>query len=296
VDPVVPAEVTGRLAESSDASPTCFFVTDGNGYVPTRLASGPWGPALAGNYIGGMLGRAVEQQVDDVDLQPARLTVDLLRPVALAPLQVHASIVRDGRRLKLVDAVMTQHDVMVARASALFLRRSDHAVAKVWTSPITMPAIPVEPDGWADDLPMLLHSYGRDPISGSPGVGVSEWRHDGQKFAWVRETKFLVDDEPLSPFVRAVMAGDVTSSLSHWGTDGLQFINADYTITLSRQPEGVYIGLAAMTHYDHAGVATGVATMFDETGPIGSGVATALANPGFAPPASMVVDAATNSE
>jgi hypothetical protein len=151
-----------------------------------------------------------------------------------------------------------------------------------------MPAIPAEPAVLADDLPMLLHSFGRDAVAGSPGVGVTEWRHDGQKFAWVRETKLLVDDEPMSPFTRAVMAGDVTSSLTHWGTDGLQFINADYTITLSRLPEGVYIGLASMTHYGHAGVATGVATLFDESGPIGSGMATALANPGFAPPPSMV--------
>ncbi|MDT5077715.1 MAG: hypothetical protein QOJ80_2352 [Mycobacterium sp.] len=267
---------------------TSFFVTDGEGYVPTPLARGPWGPSLSGNYIGGLLGRAVEQQVDDVELQPARLTVDLLRPVTLRPLQVHSSVVRDGRRLRLVDAVMTQNDVLVARASALFLRRSEHANDNVWSTPVAMPAIPAEPDVVADGLPMLLHSYGRDPVAGRPGVGVTEWRHDGQKFAWVRETKLLVDDEPLSPFTRAVMAADVTSSLTHWGTDGLQFINADYTVTLSRLPDGVYIGLASMTHYGHAGVATGVATLFDESGPIGSGVATALANPGFTPPASMV--------
>lgn len=113
----------------SDPAPTCFFVTDGKCYVPTSLARGPWGPSLSGNYIGGLLGRAVEQEVDDVDLQPARLTVDLLRPVALQPLQMHSSVVRDGRRLRLVDAVMTQNDVIVARASALFLRR----VSMPWT-------------------------------------------------------------------------------------------------------------------------------------------------------------------
>jgi hypothetical protein len=139
----------------------------------------------------------------------------------------------------------------------------------------------------ADDPPMLLHSYGRDPVAGSPGIASGEWQHDGQKFAWLRETKLLVDDEPLTPFIRVAMAGDVTSSLTHWGTAGLQFINADYTITLSRFPESDYIGLAAVTHYSHAGVATGVATLFDAAGPIGSGMATALVNPGFAPPASL---------
>jgi hypothetical protein len=281
--------VTDSSTDPSSAAPTCFFVRDGNDYVPTRLARGPWGPSISGNYVGGMLGRTVEQEIDDAGLQPARLTVDLLRPVALQPLQMHSSVVRDGRRLRLVDAIMTQNDVMVARASGLFLRRSEHTtVDTVWTSPVTMPAVPADPVMLADDVPIVFHSFGRDSVAGSPGVGDREWRHYGQKFAWMRETKSLVDDEPLSPFTRAVMAGDVTSSLTHWGTEGLQFINADYTITLSRLPEGVYIGLASVTHYSHAGVATGVATLFDETGPIGSGMATALANPGFAPPPSIV--------
>jgi len=277
--------LTDSLTKPRKSGPTSFFVTDGNAYVPTPLTRGPWGASISGNYIGGLLGRAAEKEVNDFDFQPARLTVDLLRPVALQPLQVHSSVVRDGRRLRLVDAVMTQNDVIVARASALFLRRGEHVVDTVWTSPVNMPAVPAEPEVLSDDLPMLLHSFGRDPVAGSPGISTGEWQHDGQKFAWMRETKLLVDDEPLSPFVRAAMAGDITSSLTHWGTAGLQFINADYTITLSRLPESVYIGLAAVTHYSHAGVATGVATLFDEVGPIGSGMATALANPGFKPPA-----------
>ena len=44
----------------------------------------------------------------DADLQPARLTVDLLRPVALAePVRVDTSVEREGRRIRLVDAAMT---------------------------------------------------------------------------------------------------------------------------------------------------------------------------------------------
>jgi hypothetical protein len=80
------------------------------------------------------------------------------------------------------------------------------------------------------------------------------------------------------------MAGDMASSLTHYGTGGLRFINADYTLSLSRLPDGPYIGLAALTHSSHAGVATGTATIVDQLGPIGSAVATALSNPGFDPP------------
>lgn len=80
------------------------------------------------------------------------------------------------------------------------------------------------------------------------------------------------------------MAGDVTNPLTHWGTAGMRFINVDYTLTLSRLPEGPDIGLAALTHYSHDGIATGVTTLFDQRGPIGSGMATALADSRFRSP------------
>jgi len=43
------------------------------------------------------------------------------------------------------------------------------------------------------------------------------------------------------------------------------------------------IGLAALTHSSHGGVATGTAAMFDRRGPVGTATATALGNPGFTP-------------
>jgi len=43
----------------------------------------------------------------------------------------------------------------------------------------------------------------------------------------------------------------------------LTYINADYTLTLSRLPDGEFIGLAGLTHYSHEGVATGTATAWE---------------------------------
>lgn len=80
------------------------------------------------------------------------------------------------------------------------------------------------------------------------------------------------------------MAGDVASSLTHFGVDGLPFINADYTLTLSRLPDGPHLGLAALTHHSHTGVATGTPVVVDAAGPIGTATATALVTPGFNPP------------
>ncbi|MDT5146055.1 MAG: hypothetical protein QOC58_700, partial [Mycobacterium sp.] len=89
----------------------------------------------------------------------------------------------------------------------------------------------------------------------------------------------MVHGHPLTPFVRLAFVGDITSSLTHWGAGGLRYINADYTVTASRLPDGEYLGLAAQSHYAEAGVATGGATLFDRHGPFGTSSALALAQP-----------------
>jgi hypothetical protein len=266
-------------------APTAFFVPDGDGFVPTGLARGPWGQTISGNYVGGLLGYAVEHEARDPNFQPTRLTVDLLRPAALAPLRVETSVARQGRRLRLVDAVMTQSHEVVARASALFLRRGEQPADQAWTSPVAMPPVPPEPVDAPDDSPMVLWAYSEDSEVSAPSADLTGWQHGGPRWAWVYDHKRLVPGEPLTPFTRAALAGDVASSLTHFSAGGLNFINADYTLTLSRLPDGPFIGLASLTHYSHAGIAAGAATIFDRLGPIGNAVANALVNPGFAPPA-----------
>jgi hypothetical protein len=263
---------------------TAFFTPDGDAFVPEPIARGPWGQTISGNYAGGLLGHVLEREAGDPDLQPARLTVDLFRPAALAPVRVETTVARQGRRLKLVDAALVQDETVVARASALFLRRGEQPADGIWTSPVTMPPVPPTPDPIPRGLTTLVWTYGKDDHSPGPGFGLAAWQHTGPKHIWVRDIRPLVAGVDLTPFTRAAMAGDMVSSLTHYGPNGLQYINADYTLTLARLPEGPYLGLTALTHYSHDGVATGVATMVDERGPIGSGVANALSNPGFNPP------------
>src|SRR4029077_17143104 len=126
-----------RTAESPAprSGPSAFFVTDGDTFVPQPIARGPWGQTISGNYVGGLLGHVLDRDAGDPGFQPARLTVDLFRPAALAPLRIDTSVIRQGRRLKLVDSVVTQEDTVVARASGLFLRRGEQPTDRIWTSP-----------------------------------------------------------------------------------------------------------------------------------------------------------------
>jgi hypothetical protein len=268
-------------------STPAFFVPDGDAFAPTDWARGPWGQTISGNYVGGLLGHVIEQDAGDQDMQPARLTVDLFRPAALAdPVRIETAVVREGRRLKLVDATMTQSGTVVARANALFLRRSEQPPGERWSTAVTMPPIPPTPDPLPDDVVTLVWTYGKN--GDTPSFGLAAWAHHGPRYIWTKDLGVLVDGVELTPFARAAMAGDMASSLTHYGPDGLPFINADYTLTLSRLPRGDHLGLAALTHHSHSGVATGTAVMVDEFGPIGTATATALVNPGFSPPRASV--------
>jgi hypothetical protein len=63
---------------------TPYFRRDEDRFVPTEIARGGWGPSLSGHVVGGLLASVVERAVDDPELLPARLTVDLpaARPAA----------------------------------------------------------------------------------------------------------------------------------------------------------------------------------------------------------------------
>jgi hypothetical protein len=143
-----------------------------------------------------------------------------------------------------------------------------------------MPPVPASSDELDSETPFFIWSCSDTDGNGSVGNPGIDWAQaTRQKFAWTRLVRPMVAGHPLTPFARAAFAGDVISSLTHWSTAGLRYINADYTVAISRLPEGEYIGLAAQNHYGNDGVATGTATLFDSRGPIGTGTALALAQP-----------------
>ena len=89
----------------------------------------------------------------------------------------------------------------------------------------------------------------------------------------------MVAGEKPSPFVRTVVAAEATSLVTNLGTRGIGYINGDLTVALSRLPVGDYVGVQADSHWCSEGIATGSATLFDDVGPFGTGMVTAIANP-----------------
>ena len=72
-----------------------------------------------------LLGRAVERHGDRGDLQVARVTFEIMRPLPIAELRVATRLLRGGRSVELVEATLLAGEAEVMRATALRVRTAD---------------------------------------------------------------------------------------------------------------------------------------------------------------------------
>ena len=116
------------------------------------------------------------------------------------------------------------------------------------------------------------------PISGAAFPRPDSGRGVEQKRAWIRESRLLVEDEALTPFVRAAVAADYTNPFANSGSRGLNFVNADITLYLHRLPSSPWIGFEVASHQSEDGVCVGECTLYDERGAIGKSIVCGVAN------------------
>lgn len=249
---------------------TPFFHIEDGQFVPNDICRGPWDPnSLHGRVVAGLLAHEIEQRWIDPAFHCARLTVDLYRLPPFAPAEVQSRVVRDGNRIRVVDAEFTSGGAPIARASAVLLRRAENPEGRVWSPPswdVPGPESLAAPS-WQGQEPMwetrvIDHGFGAV----------------AQKHAWLRETRRLIDGAQLTPLVRAAFAADFTNPFANSGDAGLHFVNADITLYLHRLPVGEWLGFEVATHQAHDGIAVAECALYDETGPIGRSTVCALAN------------------
>ncbi len=252
-----------------------FFARDGDRFLPSSHAVGPWSAdSMHGRVLAGLLGRAMEQAFGDESLQFARLTVDLFRLPPMQPIEVAVSLIRQGNRIRVADGVITSDGVEMARARGVMLRRAETGGGNVWRAPDWQVPHPDEipESSWR---PALGGKWETRPISGTSVDGITGAR---QKRIWLREVRPLVDGEELTPFVRAALAADYTSPIANSGDEGLHYVNADLTLYLSRLPEGEWIGFEVTDHQSADGIALGDCRLYDLSGPIGTTTVCAVVN------------------
>jgi hypothetical protein len=255
-----------------------IFTPLGDLFLPTPLARGPWSPdAQHGGAPAALLARTVERFADGARMSVARLTIELLRPVPIAPLAARTRLLRPGKKVQLVEASLFADDTEVARCTALRIRREDVPLP----SGLPTVAVPSGPDTGSDSLPpwsaqvtyAAFHNLGVEHrfVAGT-------FLEPGPSTDWIRLRVPLVAGEETSPLCRVAAAADFGNGIS-WvlsRNDGYGFINPDLTIYLHRYPEGEWVCLGAATYVGPQGNGIAESQLFDASGPIGRSVQSLL--------------------
>ena len=247
-----------------------FFSRDTAGHFhPTEWALSRWGnDSLNGPAVVGLAARCLESDYGVDGFLPTRLTADLFRAAHRVPTEVRTRLVRDGRRIRNAECDVLQDRTIVARATMVSYRQSEPPPGQEWAGQDSFPA----PVGVAGPVYMV----------GSDGEAwthsSAEHQNTGRKRVYHR-TLDVVEGEQPSPFVRTVVAAEATSLVTNLGTRGIGYINGDLTVGMARLPMGDYIGVQADSHWCSQGIAVGAATLFDDGGPFGTAMVTAIANP-----------------
>jgi hypothetical protein len=244
--------------------------------IPTRATQSGWGQGqLRGMAVSGALARGTEKAISELpvdDLRPSRFTLDLFRPARTLPSTVRTAVVRQGRRLVLVDAFFEQDGKAVARSATLFLSPSSAPVGDVWsqTPELEFPPADLVPD---DNDERIYFEEGRGWCT-SVGTNHGALRRQ----SWHFPTPVVEGEEPTA-FQMAGSVCDVTNVVANWGEQGLEFINADVTLTMVREPQDAHVGLSASSRVEADGLSVGSAMLYDSQGVFGISLVTALANP-----------------
>ncbi|MGN6312047.1 MAG: thioesterase family protein [Xanthobacteraceae bacterium] len=246
-----------------------IFRIDGQRAITSPNAAGPWSPDMQhGSAPSGLVTWAAEAMPTPVPMQIARLTIDLMRPVPLAPLAIETEVLRQGRKIQLCEVRLKANDVLVVRATVLKIRNEVQVLpAGIADAPVDMPGPEqsrVEPADFSSS-PFVSGMSLRAARGG--------FAHPGSSAIWYRVDRPLVEGAPVSQVMRAVVASDFSNATSV-ALDFKQwtFLNADLTISLSRQPVGDWILLDGECNIGPDGAGLAMARLGDERGYFGRAV------------------------
>lgn len=256
------------------SEPALFELQGEDVFMPGPRARGPWDiNALHGGPVAALLMRGIEllPSVDDAPMHVARLTVELLRPAPVAPLQLRTEVQRPGRKVQLGAASLWAGDVEVARAVALRMRAAEVAI----------PELPLEALG--DPGPSMAAGQAkprREDWEAFHNEGVEmrfvsgHFDERGPSAVWMRLRQPVVAGEEPTPAMRVAAVGDFgngVSSVVPW--DRYLFINPELTIHLMRMPVGEWVCLDARTYMAPSdGIGFAESALYDEQGRIGRAV------------------------
>jgi Thioesterase-like superfamily len=293
------------------------FLADGERFIPTEQARGPWDPrALHGGAPAALMTAAFERMQAGAELPIARLGFELLRPIPFAPLSISTRFSRPGKRVQQLEGELRADDgspggELICRASALRVQpvpgdlpapqreREDEPEPTSDRAPMTAGAAmareragaPAASDGAGAPMPgpeearpQRFSLDGREEVSFAASAMEMRWLNDpwalGPGRVWMRLRHPLVPGVEATPLARLAATADFGNGVSAaLPFDGYLFINADLTIHLQRPPRGEWIGLDARTLLHPGGMGLTESALHDVDGRVGRAFQTLVVQP-----------------
>ncbi len=223
-----------------------LYLPDGDGFVATLCTQGGWDENHQhGGPVQALLARAVEHTPTLAPMQVARLTHDLIRPVPIGPrLLIDVQILREGKRIQLLEAVLRVGDIEYARTRVLRLRDEDltgtatfHDTVDRGEDPVWPEDLPSDAFGMTQRLPGFFEGM---ELRRFPRPGAAEGVHG----YWVRLRGPLVAGEPSTPLQRLSVAADFTNMIgATFDAQRISAINPDLNLHVLRPLEGEWIAV-----------------------------------------------------
>lgn len=261
-----------------------MFVRDGDGFVGTALTQGGWDPRhMNGAAVLALLGHCLDDVPTLVPMGIARFTADLARPVPIGPrLHVIPEVVREGKKLQLVEVRVLVDEVEHVWATALRLRVADHS------------GLPGLPESSADTPAAEALLAPRDQLTSmrdlNPNVPgflraidlCRAPRLDGRGTGyWARLDAPVVAGEPHRPSSLVTFALDCANVMGIENPmANVTMINPDVTAHVLRPPVDEWVAVTGDTYVEHStGRSMTVATYSDRRGMYAHGSLSQLVQP-----------------
>ncbi|MGE5566121.1 MAG: thioesterase family protein [Parcubacteria group bacterium] len=239
-----------------------IYRPEGSRFVPQAVASSAWDRmSQSGIAMSALLTHAAEQTPAPAPLQLARVTMDILRPAPMRTLEVSTRVLREGRRMQVVEATAAIDGADVARLRALRVRTED------------TPAVPLEaadygPPEQAPDRSLGRQDGGRSALETRVIRGGRE--ELGPGVVWGRPGYPLLPGVAVSPSAAAAMMADVGSGVSNvFDPAEWTFASIDLSVHFARTPISDWILVDARTATFGNGMGLVDTVLSDLQGPFG---------------------------
>lgn len=253
-------------------------LADGRFESSTRTA-GPWGPeAQHAGPPSALLAREFSRYGDIGDKRIASISVDILSPVPISPLEVSVRVDKPGRQVELLSGEIRAGDKVVLAARAWRVLKAPDDVPYIGPN-AKLPESISQSDGDGVGREVMPGAYTRGYLSAVEWLQApdEEKPPNEPRSAWIRPLIPLVEGEPITGTELAMLTADSGSGV-HVPIDPFQHagINCTLHVAFLREPEGERIGLESRTSVEPGGCGLTSTTLHDRRGVVGTGTQSLL--------------------